>query len=263
MICLVEYTVVTLDKEGAVGVLTLNNPATLNALNSTLVAEMGRALEVIAADNQIRALIVTGGEKVFAAGGDIKAMMECTPLAAKEYVASIHTVFNHLAQMHIPTIAAICGYALGGGLELAACCDFRFAGEGARFGFPEVTLGIFPAAGGSQRIPRLIGVGKAKELMFSGDIIDAKTALGLGLVNRVVPDSEVITKAKEFAQKLSTRAPLALRYLKASIHAGLNTDLNTGLEQELEKVAILFSTRDQKEGMRAFMEKRKPNFIGE
>ena len=258
-----EYTAVTLAKDGAVGILTLNSPATLNALNSTLVSEVGQVLEALVDDRQVRALVLTGGEKVFAAGGDIKAMRQCDPLAAKKYVASIHVVFNRLAEMPIPTIAAICGYALGGGLELAACCDFRFAGEGARFGFPEVTLGIFPAAGGSQRIPRIIGLAKAKELMFSGDIIDAKTALEIGLVNRVFPDSEVMDRAKEFAHKLTTRAPLALQYLKASIHAGLNTDINTGLEQELEKVAILFSTRDQKEGMNAFMEKRKPQFVGE
>lgn len=257
-----EFTTISLTQENDISILTLNRPKAMNALNATLIMEMNAALDMVAGNERTRALVVTGGDKVFAAGGDIKAMMECNPLDARAYVAPIHKAFNTLAELPKPTVAAICGHALGGGVELAAACDLRVAGVSAKFGFPEINLGIFPAAGGSQRIPHLIGLSKTKELMFSGDIIDASTALSIGLVNRVVPDEEVLQEAKKLASKLATKAPVALSLLKSSLHTGLNTDIATGLSQEIEKFTLLFATQDQKEGMKAFVERRKPVFTG-
>ncbi|HWP96880.1 MAG TPA: enoyl-CoA hydratase-related protein [Syntrophomonadaceae bacterium] len=257
-----DFKTITLTRENKTAVLTLNRPEAMNALNEQMIEEMGWAVEQIAEDLEVRVLIITGGEKVFAAGGDIKAMMDCDPLAARDYVAPIHMVFNRIAGLPKPTIAAVCGHALGGGAELMATCDFRIAGEKAQFGFPEITLGIFPAAGGSQRIPRLIGLARAKELMFTGDIIGASTAQDIGLVNKVVPTERVMEEALKLAGKLASRAPLALSYLKKSMHSGLDIDLGSGLAQELDKFTLLFATIDQKEGMKAFIEKRKPIFLG-
>lgn len=257
-----EFNSIILTKENTTRIITLNRPQAMNALNAELIEEMNAALDMIAGDQETRVLIITGGDKVFAAGGDIKAMMECDPQGAKAYVEPIHRAFNKIANLAKPTIAAVSGHALGGGAELAAACDFRIASDNAVFGFPEINLGIFPAAGGSQRIPRLIGISKTKELMFTGNLIDASKALAIGLVNQVVPRDEVMQEAGKLAAKLGAKSPLALSYLKKSIHAGLDTDINAGLMQELEKLMLLFSTSDQKEGMKAFMEKRKPVFTG-
>jgi enoyl-CoA hydratase len=150
------FKTISLTQEGAIGILTLHRPEAMNALNDELIGELGEAIDIILEDDQIRVLIITGGDKVFAAGGDIKAMLPCGPFEAKEYVTPIHKVFNQITELPKPTIAAICGFALGGGVELALTCDFRIAAENAKFGFPEINLGIFPAAGGSQRLPRLI-----------------------------------------------------------------------------------------------------------
>ena len=257
-----KLTLLKFEAKDGIATITLNRPEALNALNAELVEELRQALEIIAEDSNIRILILTGSEKAFAAGGDIKAMLVCDPLMAKNYVEPMHKVFNRLADFPKPTIAAISGYALGGGLELAVTCDFRIASDSASFGFPETGLGIFPAAGGSQRIPRLIGLSKAKELMFTGDIIKADRALSIGLINKVVPSTDLLTEANQLAQKLLKKAPLALRALKESIHIGLQTDLQSGLSQEIERFSVLFSSEDQKEGMNAFVEKRKPTFTG-
>jgi enoyl-CoA hydratase len=190
-----DFKTICLTQEGAVGLLTLNRPAALNALNDVLISEMIQAMETIAHDEKIRVLIITGGDKVFAAGGDIKAMLRCDPVQAKNYVMPIHKLFNQIAELPKPTIAAICGFALGGGVELSLTCDFRIAADNAKFAFPEINLGIFPAAGGSQRLPRLIGMARAKELMFIGDTIDAATALQIGLVNQVVSQAELMEAA--------------------------------------------------------------------
>ncbi|MEN6350149.1 MAG: enoyl-CoA hydratase-related protein [Syntrophomonas sp.] len=257
-----EFKNIILSSDNAVRIITLNRPQTMNALTAGLIEEMDCALDMIADDRESRVLIITGGEKVFAAGGDIKAMMDCNPLGAKEYVEPIHRVFNKIADFNRPTIAAVCGHALGGGVELAAACDFRIAADNAAFGFPEINLGIFPAAGGSQRMPRLIGISKTKELMFTGDIINASRALAIGLVDQVAPRDELMQAVLELAAKLAAKAPLALSYVKKAIHAGMDMDITAGLAQELEKLMLLFSTSDQKEGMKAFAERRKPVFTG-
>lgn len=259
---ILQFNTLILTLEGPVCTLTLNRPEAMNALNNELITELNKAIDIIARNEQIRVLIITGNEKVFAAGGDIKAMWKCDPLQAREYVTPIHTAFNKIAALPKPTIAAISGFTLGGGVELTLTCDFRIAADNAKFGFPEINLGIFPAAGGSQRLPRLIGIIKTKELMFTGDTIDANTALSIGLVNKVVPQKDLFEHVNKLANKLSTKPPIALKMLKESIHAGLDTDIESGILIELENFSSLFTTEDQKEGMTAFIERRKPEFKG-
>ncbi len=249
-------------RNAGIGIVTLNQPKTMNALNEELINELSVVMDEIRTDNQVQAVIITGGDKVFAAGGDIKAMLQCGPWEAKNYVSPIHKAFNQIVDLPKPTIAAITGFALGGGVELALTCDFRIAAENAKFGFPEINLGIFPAAGGSQRLPRLIGMAKAKELMFTSDTIDAAAALSIGLVNQVVIKEEVMEQALKLARKLAAKPPLAIKNLKESMHNVYNMDLNMGLNMELEKLCSLFVTEDQKEGMNAFLEKRKPVYKG-
>ena len=250
-----DFTTISLTQENDISILTLNRPKAMNALNAKLIEEMNAALDMVAGDERTRALVITGGDKVFAAGGDIKAMMECDPLDARAYLTPIHKAFNTLAELPKPTIAAICGHALGGGVELAAAAS-GVAGAGAGLKIN----GIFPSAAEEADAP-IDRLAKTKELMFSGNIIDASTALTIGLVNRVVPDEEVLQEARKLAGKLATKAPIALSFLKSSIHTGLDTDIAAGLSQEMEKFTLLFSTQDQKEGMKAFVERRKPEFI--
>ncbi|MDD4549440.1 MAG: enoyl-CoA hydratase-related protein [Syntrophomonadaceae bacterium] len=257
-----DFNTLTLTYDESICTLTLNRPKAMNALNEELIRELDMAIDMISSDDQVKVLIITGNEKVFAAGGDIKAMNECNPLQAKDYVSPIHKVFNKIASLPKPTIAAISGFAFGGGVELILTCDFRIAADNAKLGFPEITLGIFPAAGGSQRLPRLIGLAKTKELMFTGDTIDAATALSIGLVNKVVSQKELFEHVKKLASKLSSKPPVAFKLLKESIHTGLDMDLNSGLVIEVEKFCSLFATEDQKEGMTAFIERRKPEFKG-
>ncbi|MBC7076137.1 MAG: enoyl-CoA hydratase/isomerase family protein, partial [Syntrophomonadaceae bacterium] len=257
-----DFKTVILTREESVGMITLNRPEALNALNDELIDELHRAVDIVSADEQTRVLIITGNDKAFCAGGDIKTMINMDPLQVKKYITPIHAVFNKITELPKPTIAAISGFTFGGGVELALTCDFRLAADNAKFGFPEINLGIFPAAGGSQRLPRLVGATKAKELMFTGDTIDASTAFSIGLVNQVVSREELMDSAKRLAKKLSSKPPVAIKMLKQAIHAGLNTDINTGLTIEVEKFCNLFATEDQKEGMAAFIERRKPDFKG-
>ena len=257
-----ELKTLLYEKNSGIAIVTLNRPKTMNALDEELINDLSIVMDEISTDNQVQAVIITGGDKVFAAGGDIKAMLKCGPWEAKNYVSPIHKAFNQIADMPKPTIAAITGFALGGGVELTLTCDFRIAAENAKFGFPEINLGIFPAAGGSQRLPRLIGMSKAKELMFTGDTIDAATALSIGLLNQVVVKEEVMEQAIKLAKKLAAKPPLAIKNLKESMHNVFNMDLNMGLNMELEKLCSLFVTEDQKEGMNAFIEKTKPVFKG-
>lgn len=250
------------EQQDHIGILTLNRPEALNALNDRLIGELDQAMDRVCHDETVKVLIITGGEKVFAAGGDIKVMLKCDPQMAREYVKPIHKVFRKIEELPKPTIAAINGFVLGGGVELTLVCDFRVAADNAKFGFPEINLGIFPAAGGSQRLPRLIGMSRAKELMFTGDAIDAGRAFQIGLVNQVVPSGEVMDAALKLAAKLSKKSPLTMATLKSSLHSILNSGQNTGLEMELEKFCFLFASHDQKEGMQAFLDKRKPEFTG-
>lgn len=257
-----EFNTIKYEQASFIGLLTLNRPDAMNALNRELIYEMEQVINEVVQDDHTRVLIITGGSKVFAAGGDIKAMAQCDSLEARKYVQPIQKLFKQIEEMPQPTIAAINGYAMGGGVELTLVCDFRIAADNAKFAFPEINLGIFPAAGGSQRLPRLIGMAKAKELMFTGDTIDAAQALQIGLVNQVTSPGELMNHVLKLAAKLSQKPPLTLRTLKSSMHSILNSDQNMGLEMELEKLCTLFATQDQKEGMQAFMEQRKPVFNG-
>ncbi len=258
-----EFKTISLSLDEGVCTLTLNSPETMNALSSELVSELAAAIDMLSLDKQVRVLIITGSQKVFAAGGDIKAMASCNPEQARAYIEPIHQVFNKIANLSRPTIAAVSGFAFGGGVELSLTCDFRIAAQNAKFGFPEVNLGIFPAAGGSQRLPRLIGIQRTKRLMFTGETIDAASALSLGLVDQVVPGDQLMGEVKQLALQLSKKPPLALMKLKESIQQGLNTDISTALIMEMDKCCSLFATQDQKEGMYAFMERRPAVFKGE
>lgn len=258
-----ELKTISLSLDEGVCTLTLNSPETMNALSSELISELATAIDMLSADKQVRVLVITGSQKVFAAGGDIKAMASCNPEQARAYIEPIHQVFNKIANLSRPTIAAVSGFAFGGGVELSLTCDFRIAAENAKFGFPEVNLGIFPAAGGSQRLPRLIGIQRTKRLMFTGETINAASALSLGLVDQVVPSEQLMEEVKQLALQLSKKPPLALMKLKESIQQGVNTDINTALIMEMDKCSSLFATQDQKEGMYAFMERRPAVFKGE
>ncbi len=258
-----EFKTIRLSLDEGVCTLTLSSPETMNALSSELIAELAEAIGWIASNQGVRVLVITGSQKVFAAGGDIKAMVSCNPEQARAYIAPIHQVFNQIANLPIPTIAAVAGFAFGGGVELSLTCDFRIAAENAKFGFPEINLGIFPAAGGSQRLPRLIGSNKAKRLMFTGETITAAAALALGLVDQVAATDDLMEEVKQLAGQLSKKPPLALMKLKASIQQGTNTDISTALIMEMDKCCSLFATLDQKEGMQAFIERRGAVFKGE
>ena len=250
--------VIKLVKEGHIAILSVVRPEALNALSREIVDEMDQVLEELKEDKDIYCLIFHS-EKNFAAGADIKKMADCNEEEAKAFCFS--PVYDKIAEYPIPTIAAIEGYALGGGMELALCADIRIAGEGAKMGFPEVTLGIFPGAGGTIRAPKLIGPSYAMELIFSGEQIPASRAKEMGLVNRVVPDAEVLEEAKKLAGKIAKRGPVAVRMVKDVIIKGLQMgDVKEGTAYEAQQWAKLFNTYDQKEGMHAFMEKRKPTY---
>ncbi len=250
--------VIKLVKEGHIAVLSVVRPEALNALSREIVDEMDQVLDELKEDKDIYCLIFHS-EKNFAAGADIKKMADCNEEEAKAFCFS--PVYDKIAEYPIPTIAAIEGYALGGGMELALCADIRIAGEGSKMGFPEVTLGIFPGAGGTIRAPKLIGPSYAMELIFSGEQIPASRAKEMGLVNRVVPDEEVLEEAKKLANKIAKRGPVAVRMVKDVIIKGLQMgDVKEGTAYEAQQWAKLFNTYDQKEGMHAFMEKRKPTY---
>lgn len=243
-----------------VAVLSVNRPEALNALNREIVDELDAYIEKVKEDETVRALMICN-EKNFAAGADIKAMAECGEEEARAF--SFSPTYDKIEALLIPTIAVMEGYALGGGLELALACDMRFAADNAKMGLPEITLGIMPGAGGTIRTPRLVGAAKAKELIFSGDIIDAHTALSIGLINRIYPPSELMKESMRFAEKLAGRAPIAMKTAKDTINKGLlEKDFRDGIGIEAANWASLFSTEDQKEGMRAFIEKRKPDYKG-
>lgn len=252
---------INLKIEDHVAVLSIDRPKALNALSRELVDEIDQYLTELSANKDVRCLVIYS-EKNFAAGADIKSMVECDEKGARSFAFS--PTFNKIADMEIPTIALIEGYALGGGLELALACDIRMATENAKMGFPEIDLGIMPGAGGTIRAPKLIGEARTKELIFSGNIISAERAEHIGLINSVVPDDELLETGMKFAKKLAGKAPIAIWTAKKTIQTGLlQNETKKSIEIEANNWAKLFNTKDQKEGMRAFVEKRKPVYKGE
>jgi len=242
--------------------VSFNRPEKLNALNPEVIKDLEIALAHCENDDTIRVIALRGNDKAFIAGTDIGEMLKADIKLVYQLADQTRRVQERLADLPKPTIAAISGYALGGGCEVALCCDFRIAAENAVFGFPEITLGIIPGGGGTQRMPRLVGMGPATELIFSGDMIKADKALEIGLVNKVVPLKNLKTEVETIASKLIRRPALALRAAKTAMRKGCNPSLNQGLQIEQDLFCMLFGTEDQKEGMAAFIEKRKPDFKG-
>ncbi len=251
------------EKKGSVGLLTINNPP-VNALSATVVNEILECLREMERDDHVRVMVVTGaGSKAFMAGADIKEfpqLMQGKAGVAGMYAARAHNMFSYLDGFPKPTVAAINGLALGGGCELALSCDLRVAADSALLGLPEIKLGLFPGGGGTQRLPRLIGEAKAKELMYTGDFIPAQEALRIGLVNSVVPQSEVLRAALELANKIAQRPGVALNLIKQCVDRGMQMTLEEGLRLECDLFDRVFLTEDVREGVSAFIEKREPKF---
>jgi enoyl-CoA hydratase/carnithine racemase len=236
-----------------IATIRLDRPK-MNALNGQVQDEIAAAATQVSDDPAVRAVILYGGERVFAAGVDIKEMADLSYASMAEQSAKLQASFTAVANIPKPVVAAVTGYALGGGLELALCADFRVLGESAQVGQPEILLGVIPGAGGTQRLPRLIGPAKAKDLIFTGRFVPAAEALAIGLADKVVPDAEVYQAARELVTRYAGGPSLALRAAKQAVNAGLEVDLATGLEIERLQFAALFATADQKTGMRSFME---------
>ena len=257
------YDNLSFEQDGAIGILTVNRPKSLNALDPATLAELAACLETVRADDGVRCLILTGaGERAFVAGADISVMVSMSPLEGKKFAALGLGVARGLEELPIPVIAAVNGFALGGGIELALACDLIVAAHTAKFGQPEINLGVIPGFGGTQRLARRIGLPLARELIYTGDMIDAETAQRYGLVNRVVPAAECLDEAKTLARTLAGKPPVAIRQAKAAINAGSDMDLQNGCRFETEAFALSFSTADKAEGMSAFLEKRTPKFTG-
>jgi len=252
-----------IDRDGSVVTLTLNRPDKLNALNEELLRELLGSLAALEADPSVRVAILTGaGDKAFGAGADIAAMVAMTPPQAKRFADLGHRVGEAIEQAHFPVIAALNGFALGGGYELALCCDFIYASDRAKIGQPEVGIGVTTGFGGAQRLARIVGVARAREICMTGDVLDAEAALRLGLVNAIVPHAELLPKVRGVAAKIASKAPLAIASVKRTILRGVDAPLATANELEATAFAALFGTLDQREGMGAFLERRTPTFQG-
>jgi enoyl-CoA hydratase len=260
-----SFEFLRLERQEGVAVLTLNRPATLNSWNQKMRDELREAVRDLAADDSLRVLIITGEGRAFCAGEDVRGMQGLSEIGTRGFrrvARDIHNVFDDLEALEVPVIAMINGVAAGGGLELALSCDFRFAAETAKLGFPENNVGLIPGSGGCSRLVKLVGLSKAKRLVMSGEMLDASRALGIGLVEEVFPDSELRSKSLEFANTLAAKAPLALGLAKLVLNACATVDPGTGRHLERLGQSILKKTEDHAEGARAFVEKRKPKFKG-
>jgi enoyl-CoA hydratase len=258
----VSFAAITLERAGAVAVLTVNRPDKRNALNSTVRREIIEALDMLHGDDDARVLLFTGaGDKAFVAGADIHEFAERTPLEQRAAMTG-RRVFDEIAAFPRPTIAMINGFALGGGCELALACDLRIAADSARLGQPEINLGIIPGGGGTQRLPRIVGMGQAMRLVLSGALIDAGEALRIGLVDLVFPQAELRERTLELAGTIASKSPVALRMAKAAVRAAAEMPLHAGLAYETELFVTCFASDDKREGIAAFLEKRAPEFRG-
>lgn len=251
------------DLQDGVAVITIDRQEALNALDQDVLAELALAFDVAETDAEVRALVVTGAGRAFVAGADIAELQRLSDaFAGREAALMGQEVMNSLAAMPFPTIAAVNGFALGGGLELALACHIRLASENAKFGLPEVKLGIIPGYGGTVRLPRLVGKGRALEMILTGDMIDAQEAHRIGLVNRVVPQAELLDAARELASKIMANGPVAVALALEAVENGLTATVEEAQRFESNLFGLLASTSDMREGMGAFLEKRKANFTG-
>lgn len=257
------YQNILFELEGGIATITFNRPKALNALNSDLLSEFGQALDEIAANEDIRVLILTGsGEKAFVAGADISELATLNALQGKQFAEKGHFTIGKLQKLSIPVIAAVNGFALGGGSEIALACDFIYASEEAKFGLPEITLGLIPGFGGTQRLPRLIGKNMAKELIFTGRMLSAREAAEIGMVNNVVGAADLMEKVNKTAMAIASKGKVSLRAAKYAVNKGMDTDLDTGCVIEIDAFALCMASHDAAEGTKAFLEKKKPDFKG-
>jgi enoyl-CoA hydratase len=251
---------VTVGREGPVGLVTLDRPQVSNALDIDMLSELETAIEGFESESTVRTLVITGAGRSFSAGGDIKAMRDLDLVQGRHFVERGHQVMNHIAGSRLVSIAALNGYTLGGGAELAVACDIRIAAEHAVVGFPEVSIGLYPGWGGTQRAVRLIGPGRAKLLMLGSEPVSAAEAERIGLVDRVVPNADLISTALDVAKRISANSPTAVRLTKMAISAGLDLPLSAALRLEIEGWMVNLATRDRVEGLSAFLEKREPEW---
>ncbi len=258
-----DYKNIKFEKENAVAIITIDRPKVLNALNDETVMELHHCVDEIAKDREIRCVVLTGGgEKSFVAGADIGELAKCDVVSGKATCVKGQDLFFKIENLAQPVIAAVNGFALGGGCELAMACDIRLASQKAKIGQPEVSLGIIPGYGGTQRLAKIVGPGKAKQLIYTGDHIGAEEAYRIGLVDEVYSPEELMPKAKEMAQKIASKGPLAIKAAKEAINTGLYVNLRAGCELEGTLFAGICASEDKAEGTKAFLEKRKPEFKG-
>lgn len=251
------------EKKENIGFLTINRPEKLNAISNELTKDLKQLFDELENDEELRVLIITGaGDKAFVAGADIKELVERDAITGRRVSRERQEIFSRIENLHVPSIAAVNGYALGGGLELALACSIRICSEKAQFGAPEVKLGIIPGDGGTQRLPRLIGLGRAMEMILTGDFIDAQEAYRIGLVNKVVPQEQLMEEAKELARKIASMPPLAVRFAKEAANRSMEGSAAAGYALESTLHALTCTTEDKKEGVSAFLEKRKGVFKG-
>jgi len=255
-----DFERIVFKKIDRIGILSINRPKELNALNTATLDELEKAIDMVISDDDVYVLIITGEGRAFVAGADISEMKDMDVAAARQFSKKGINIFRKIELMEKPVIAAVNGYALGGGCELALCCDIRIASQKAKFGQPEVKLGIIPGFGGTQRLIRVVGVGKAKEMIFTGEMIDADEAYRIGLVNKVVPEDKLMDEAISMAKTIANNGQIAVRNAKTAINMGREADLETGQSIENSLFGVCFSSEDQKEGMAAFLEKRQPNY---
>jgi enoyl-CoA hydratase len=257
-----SYINLIVEKKESTSIIKINRPNYLNALNKDTILELTSAIEELEKDKNIKVVILTGEGKAFIAGADIKQMKDMNPSEGKKFAEMGHNLLMKIENSHLPFIAAVNGYALGGGCEVMMGCDICIAASSAKIGQPEINLGIHPGFGGTQRLPRLVGKMKAKELLLTGENIDANEALRIGLVNMVVPDDKIMEEAQKIANKIVNKSTVQTGFIKTLVNKGLDLDLKKACDLEISYFSFSFSTEDQKEGMTAFLEKRKPNFKG-